>query len=51
MMLRCAPGAVGWRGGDAAVCKAGLTDITLARLGGAFEVLWKQARKTNKNNV
>lgn len=39
VMFCCAPGAVGWRGGDVAVCKAGLTNISRASLGGAFEIL------------
>ncbi|XP_034754352.1 pro-neuregulin-3, membrane-bound isoform [Etheostoma cragini] len=34
VMLRCASGAGGRRGGDVAVCKAGRTKVSLARLGG-----------------
>lgn len=39
VMFCCASGAVGWCGGDVAVCKAGLTNIALARLRGPFAVL------------
>lgn len=49
VMFCCASGAVGWCGGDVTVCKAGLTNIALARLGGPFEVLLKQTRRAQKS--
>jgi len=48
VMFCCASGAAGWCG-DVALCKAGLTDISLARLGGAFAVLGGK-RKNNKKS-
>lgn len=48
VMFGRASGRVGRRGGDVAVWKAGLTDVSLARLGGPFAVLRKQTRTTIK---
>lgn len=39
VMFCCSPGAVGWCSGDVAVCKAGLTNVSLAGLRGPFAVL------------
>lgn len=44
VVFRCASGAAGGCGGDVAVGKAGLTNVSLARLGGAFAVLQRQTR-------
>ncbi len=48
VMFCCASGAAGWRSGDVAVCKAGLANISLARLGGPFAALRKQTRTTKE---
>lgn len=51
VMFYCASGASGWRRRDAAVGKAGLADVSLARLGWPFAALGTQKRKSKINVI